>query len=91
MAVETDSSAFNVSAWVQDDGPGRRDLRAVAADPECRVLLARGAADALSGLHSRHGSGPLSAQLVTETLGAAGLREVLSELLVDGPPGCRRA
>ncbi|MGR6318786.1 hypothetical protein Q2K19_32080 [Micromonospora soli] len=83
VAVETDSSAFNVSAWVQDDGPGRRDLRAVATDPGCRVLLARGAADALSGLHSRHGSGPLPAQLVTETLGAAGLREVLSELLVE--------
>ncbi|MEU8283879.1 hypothetical protein AB0C01_06025 [Micromonospora sp. NPDC048905] len=83
VAVDTDSGAFNVSAWVRDAAPGRRDLRAVAADPRCRALLARGVADTLSQLHSRHGSGPLPAQLVTETLGAAGLREVLSELLVE--------
>ncbi|MGK5440514.1 hypothetical protein ACSNN7_01595 [Micromonospora sp. URMC 105] len=83
VVVDTDSGRFNVSPWVQDDAPGRRDLRAVAADPSCRVLLARGAADALSELHDRHGSGPLPARMVTETLGAAGLREVLSELLAE--------
>ncbi|MET8553149.1 hypothetical protein [Micromonospora zamorensis] len=83
VVIDSDSGAFNVSPWVYDVGPGRRDLRAVAADPRCRVLLARGAADALSELHNRQGSGPLPARLVTETLGTAGLREVLAELLVE--------
>ncbi|MGV9766757.1 hypothetical protein [Micromonospora tulbaghiae] len=83
VVIGSDSGGFNVSAWVHDVGPGRRDLRAVAADPRCRMLLARGAADALSQLHDRQGSGPLPAQLVTETLGATGLREVMAELLVE--------
>ncbi|MGC4812224.1 hypothetical protein ACLQ29_17010 [Micromonospora sp. DT228] len=83
VVIDGDSGAFNVSPWVHDVGPGRRDLRAVAADPGGRVLLARGAADTLSQLHNRQESGPLPARLVTETLGAAGLREVLSELLAE--------
>ncbi|WBB52455.1 hypothetical protein [Verrucosispora sp. WMMD573] len=83
VVIDTDSGAFNVSAWVHDVGSGRRDLRVVAADPRCRPLLARGAETALSELHDKQGSGPLPARLVTETLGTAGVREVLSELLVE--------
>ncbi|GAA2580381.1 hypothetical protein GCM10010435_67120 [Winogradskya consettensis] len=78
-------SGFDVAAWSQDEGAGRRDLAAIAADPGLRPALALGVGDALSRL--RTGTSLNSPALPVRTLelafSAAGVRDVLTGLILE--------
>ncbi|MCO8273229.1 hypothetical protein M1L60_21795 [Actinoplanes sp. TRM 88003] len=76
---------FNVAEWARDQKPGRRDLTALAADPVLRPMLRFGVREAMGQL--REGSSLTSPALPVRTLeqvfGAAGVREVLAEVVRD--------
>ncbi|BCJ45940.1 hypothetical protein GCM10010168_56400 [Actinoplanes ianthinogenes] len=74
---------FDVTAWARDTTPGRRDLAAIAADPELRPRLRQGVRQAIRQLRdgSSLTSPALPARTLREALGAAGAREVLVELI----------
>jgi hypothetical protein len=78
-------NGFEISDWATDDGPGRRDLAAIAADPVLRPVLARSVSLAL--LRLRSGAALTSPALPERTLeqafGAAGVRSVLVEMLTE--------
>ncbi|MEV6848221.1 hypothetical protein [Actinoplanes sp. NPDC051411] len=76
---------FHVAGWARDGNPGRRDLAALAADPALRPYLARGVRHAVTQLHGdRSLTGtPLPSATLREAFGAAGVRDVLSELLAS--------
>ncbi|GLW27514.1 hypothetical protein [Actinoplanes regularis] len=76
---------FKVDEWADDEGPGRRDLAAVAADPQLRPLLRAGVRSALGKLRDDGSltSAPMPAELMMAAFGAAGVRAVLAELIGD--------
>ncbi|MEU4693577.1 hypothetical protein [Actinoplanes sp. NPDC023714] len=78
-------SGFDVAEWADDDGPGRRDLAAIAADPRWRPVLRQGARDAIRRLRSGDSlTGPaLPEQTLRHAFGAAGVRDVLVELVTE--------
>ncbi|BCY07150.1 hypothetical protein [Actinoplanes sp. L3-i22] len=77
------ANGFGVAAWARGDRPGRRDLAAIAADPELRPRLRLGVRQAIGYL--RDGLALTSPALPDETLaaafGAAGSRELLVEII----------
>ncbi|GAA4601007.1 hypothetical protein BJY16_003728 [Actinoplanes octamycinicus] len=76
------ASGFRLERWVADDGAGRRELTAIAADPVLRPLLR----DSVRGMlrRLRTGTALTSPALPADTLrtafGAAGPRAMLTEL-----------
>ncbi|GAA2881717.1 hypothetical protein Acy02nite_16310 [Actinoplanes cyaneus] len=76
-------NGFSVDRWVRDPRPGRRDLAAIAADPELRPRLRLGLRQAVAHLREGHSltSPALPEPTLRESLGAAGLRDVLVDLL----------
>ncbi|KUL27843.1 hypothetical protein [Actinoplanes awajinensis] len=80
-----DAHGFHIRAWADDAGAGRRDLAAVAADPELRPLLRRGVRRLLASFRGDDGLAdpPLPAPMLTERFSPAGVREVLVELIGD--------
>ncbi|BBH67606.1 DNA-binding protein [Actinoplanes sp. OR16] len=78
-------AGFDVAEWAEDKSPGRRDLAAVAADPQWRPVLREGARHAVRRL--RNGDSLTSPALPEQTLrhafGAAGVREVLVDLVTE--------
>jgi hypothetical protein len=79
------SAPLDVATWAGDDCPGRRDLAAIAADPALRAELRRGVRGAIARL--RDGSSltgpPLPERTLQQAFGAAGVREVLIELVTE--------
>lgn len=83
------AAGFDVASWVGDDGAGRRELTAVAADEALRPLLAQGVRGAIARLRDGANltSPALPARALEEAFGAAGVREVLVELLAEQTSG----
>ncbi|BFU45470.1 hypothetical protein [Krasilnikovia sp. MM14-A1004] len=83
--VPAEVDGFHLIWWVQDEEPGRRELTAIAADPRLRPQLREAVRSALSSL--RNGEALTSPALPQRTLeqlaGAAGIRDVLVELLAE--------
>ncbi|MEU4425211.1 hypothetical protein AB0F81_31710, partial [Actinoplanes sp. NPDC024001] len=76
---------FDLTRWVTDEGPGRRDLAAIAADQRLRPVLAREVRTALLRLRSGQAltSPALPEQTLDQAFGAAGVREVLIEMVME--------
>ncbi|WP_436521030.1 hypothetical protein [Actinoplanes sp. HUAS TT8] len=76
-------NGFSVDRWVRDTRPGRRDLAAVAADPALRPRLRQGLRQAIGYLREGHSltSPALPEPTLRESFSAAGLRDVLVDLL----------
>jgi hypothetical protein len=78
-------SGFDIAEWADDDGPGRRDLAAIAADPRWRPVLREGVRGAIRRLRNDESlTGPaLPEQTLRHAFGAAGVRDVLIELVAE--------
>lgn len=78
-------NGFDLARWATDDSDGRRDLAAIAADPQLRPVLALSIRTAL--LRMRTGEALTSPALPEPTLeqafGAAGVRDVLVEMITE--------
>ncbi|GAB2617701.1 hypothetical protein Aab01nite_31160 [Paractinoplanes abujensis] len=74
---------LDLDEWVQDQGEGRRDLSAVAADPRLRPLLKLGVRAAIHRFREGHAltSPALPVRTLEQVLSAAGVREVLAEIV----------
>ncbi|WP_328476294.1 hypothetical protein OHA21_21525 [Actinoplanes sp. NBC_00393] len=79
------NNGFELNNWVTDEGPGRRDLAAIAADPVLRPVLALSIRTALVRLRSGEAltSPALPDQTLAQAFGAAGVRDVLVEMLLE--------
>ncbi|GAA2674998.1 hypothetical protein [Actinoplanes palleronii] len=79
------ASRFDLLSWARDTGPGRRDLTAIAADPALRPMLGGSA----RRLFARRGgensltAPPLSDAALQQMFDAAGVRDVLADLLAE--------
>jgi hypothetical protein len=90
VAVEASQrDVFDVASWVGDSSPGRRDLTALAADPRLRPMLARGVRSAIARLREGTSltSPALPARTISSAFAAAGVRDVLHEVLVEQVTG----
>ncbi|MEV4277975.1 hypothetical protein [Actinoplanes xinjiangensis] len=85
VGAQRRGSGFEISDWATDDGPGRRDLAAIAADPALRPVLARSVSFALVRLRSGEAltSPALPQRTLEQAFGAAGVRSVLVEMLTE--------
>ncbi|MBM2622019.1 hypothetical protein JIG36_41605 [Actinoplanes sp. LDG1-06] len=75
--------ALDIDDWARDQGPGRRDLSALAADARLRPLLKLGVRNAIGRLRDGHAltSPALPVRTLEQVFGAAGVREVLVEIV----------
>ncbi|MBG0562256.1 hypothetical protein [Actinoplanes aureus] len=77
------ANGFDLASWATDEGEGRRDLAAVAADRTLRPMLASSVRTALLRLRTGEAltSPALPEQTLEQAFGAAGVREVLVEMI----------
>ncbi|MFI9785081.1 hypothetical protein ACIHEI_16470 [Kitasatospora sp. NPDC051984] len=98
VADPSDTPSIYLGPWVEDGGPGRRDLAAVAADPRFRAAL-KNAVPEVWGRHGGSTLGPIAVQYpvlralfvewaderADELRSATGLAGALSLLTTLGP------